>query len=43
MMKPHEKKAFEVGKNGGTVPTHGLPCKTKQEIDAAANKGKNSK
>lgn len=42
-MKPHQQKAYEVGKNGGTVPTNGLPDQTKKEIDAAVNKGKQNK
>ncbi|WP_375550300.1 hypothetical protein [Rhodophyticola porphyridii] len=42
-MKPHEKKAYEVGKNGGTVPTNGLPSQTKKAIDAAVNAGKQGK
>ena len=42
-MKPHEKAAYEVGRNGGTVPTNGLPCKTREEIDKAVNAGKKAK
>jgi len=39
-MKPYEKKAYEVGKNGGTVPTKGLSDPIKKAIDAAVNAGK---
>ena len=39
-MKPYEKKSYEVGKNGGTVPTNGLPDPIKKAIDKAVNSGK---
>ena len=42
-MKPFERKAYDVGKNGGTVPTNGLPDATKKAIDYNVNKGKQGK
>ena len=32
-MKPYEQKAYEVGKNGGTVPTNKRMNPTRMQLD----------
>jgi len=42
-MSTSTQKAYEVGKNGGTVNTNGLAYQDKQRINAAVNKGRQGK
>ncbi|WP_259956917.1 hypothetical protein [Leisingera caerulea] len=43
MSTPSPQKAYETGKNGGTVNTNGLPHQQKERIDAAVNAGRQGK
>jgi hypothetical protein len=43
MSTPSPQKAYEVGRNGGTVNTNGLPHQQKERIDAAVNAGRQGK
>ena len=42
-MTPQEQHAKQVGQNGGTVPTNGMPYQQKERTDAAVNSGKQGK
>lgn len=42
-MKPYEQYAKQVGQNGGTVPTNGMPYQQKERTDKAVNDGKQGK
>ena len=42
-MTPQEQHAKQVGANGGTVPTRGMPDQQAKKIDAAVNAGKQGK
>ncbi|WP_286145755.1 hypothetical protein [Labrenzia sp. CP4] len=35
-----ENRIAEIARKGGTIPTTGLPSKTKEKIDAIVNKNK---
>ena len=42
-MNPQDQKSYDVGKNGGTVNTNGMPHQQKERTDKAVNDGKQGK
>ncbi len=40
MSTPSTNRAYEVGQNGGTVNTNGLPWQDRERVDAAVNAGR---